>query len=76
MVCLKLSENFYEQIENNYDRLGMHTVKDFVVLHRNPENIVIMWKLGIEKRSEPGLIVYKFQDHNNKIVITGCTFHD
>lgn len=70
------SENFYEQIESNYDRLGKHTVKDFVMLHRNPENIVVMWELGIENRSEPGLIVYKFKDHENKIAISSCILHD
>ncbi len=70
------SDNFYDQIKRNYDKWGLHTVKDFIALNRNPENIVVMWELGIENREEPGVIIYKFTEHENKIVITGCTFHD
>ena len=70
------SENFYAQIEKKHTRLGAHTVKDCIALHRNPDNIVVMWEVGIECRDEPGVIIYKFTEQKNKIVITGCTFHD
>jgi len=70
------SENFYEQIEKNYDDLGLHTVKGLKTLHRNPENIVVMWEVDFEKRVEPGVIIYIFTEHEQKIVITGCTLHE
>ncbi len=69
-------ENFYEQIERNYERLGLHTVKEHIAIHKNPDNAVVMWKLGIENRAEPGVIIYIFTEHENEIVITGCTLHD
>jgi hypothetical protein len=67
-------ENFNKQIDENYDTYGNHTVTEFVTLHRNPDNIIIIWKVDFEKRNEPGLLMYKFKEHNNQVLIEGCTY--
>ena len=67
-------ENFNEQIENSYDTYGNHTITKFVTLHRNPENVIVIWKVQFEKRHEPGLLMYKFIERDNEVLIESCTY--
>lgn len=67
-------ENFNGQIEEHYDIYGIHTVAEFVTLHRNPDNIIVLWKVNFEKRNEPGLLMYRFKEKDSNVLIEGCTF--
>ena len=46
-----------------------------MALHRNPENVIVIWKVDFEKRKEPGLLMYEFEEHEGKVLISGCTYH-
>ena len=67
--------HFNKEIERSYDKLGKHTIQNVVMLHKNPDNIIVIWKVKYEKRKEPGLLIYHFEERNNKIVISGSTNH-
>ena len=67
--------HFNKEIERSYDKLGKHTIQDVAMLHKNPDNIIVIWKVKYEKRNEPGLLIYHFEERNNKIVISGSTNH-
>lgn len=66
---------FNKELERSYEKLGKHTVGDFVTMHKNPHNIIIIWKLIFEKRSEPGLLIYHFEEIDNNLLISGATYH-
>jgi len=68
-------EEFNKQIEESYDTYGSHTISEFVALHRNPENVIVIWKVDFEKRKEPGLLMYEFEEHEGKVLISGCSYH-
>ena len=65
---------FNSQVKENYDTFGKHTITEFVALHRNPENIIVLWKVSFENRKEPGLLMYRFIEKEEKILIEGCTY--
>ena len=41
-----IEQNFNKQINENFDTYGNHTIGEFVALHRNPENVIILWKVN------------------------------
>ena len=68
-------KEFNKQRKEAYTTLGNHTLSELVTLHRNPDNIIIIWKIKYEKRNELGLSIYYFKEQNEKIVIIGSMFH-
>lgn len=68
-------EEFNRQIEENYDIYGKHTIADLVAIHRNPDHVIVLWKVDLEKRAEPGLLIYGFRKHNGQVLIEGCSYH-
>jgi hypothetical protein len=68
-------EEFNRQLENSYDEFGIHTITDLVAIHRNPENVIILWQVDFERRKEPGLLMYCFIESEGKALIGGCTYH-
>ena len=68
-------EEFNKQIEENYDTYGNHTISKFLTLHRNPENVIVIWEVDFENRKEPGLLIYEFKAHKGKVLISGCQYH-
>ena len=68
-------EEFNRQIEENYDVYGKHTVADLVAIHRNPDHVIVIWKVALEKRDEPGLLIYGFREHKGQVMIEGCSYH-
>jgi hypothetical protein len=66
---------FNRQINENYDTFGKHTISDFVAIHRNPDNVIVIWKVNFESRKEPGLLMYEFKEHDGEILIGGCSYH-
>lgn len=78
--CLYLSDQFPEeefnrQLEDSYDEFGIHTITSLVAIHRNPENVIVIWQVDFEKRKEPGLLMYCFIESEDKALIGGCTYH-
>jgi len=68
-------EEFNRQIEENYDTYGTHTIADLVAIHRNPDHVIVIWKVDLEKRQAPGLLIYGFREHQGKLLIEGCSYH-
>jgi len=68
-------EEFNRQIKENYDTLGHHTIADLVIVHRNPDHVIVIWKVNLEKRDEPGLLIYGFKEHEDQVLIEGCSYH-
>jgi len=68
-------DEFNKQIEENYDMYGRHTISKMVTLHRNPKNLIVLWEVDFEKRKEPGLLMYQFEEYEDKILISGCSYH-
>ncbi len=68
-------EEFNRQIEENYDTYGKHTIADLVAIHRNPDHVIVLWKVDLEKRKEPGLLIYGFREHEGQVLIEGCSYH-
>jgi hypothetical protein len=68
-------EEFRRQIEENHDTYGNHTIADLVAIHRNPDHVIVIWKVSLEKRKELGLLIYGFREHEGQILIEGCSYH-
>ena len=68
-------EEFSRQLKDSYDEFGIHTITDLVVIHRNPENVVVIWQVSFEKREEPGLLMYCFIEREGKALIGDCSYH-
>jgi hypothetical protein len=68
-------EDFKRQIEENYDIYGKHTIADLVAIHRNPDHVIVLWKVELEKRKEPGLLIYGFKERAGQVLIEGCAYH-
>lgn len=68
-------EEFNRQIEESYDTYGIHMISELVAIHRNPDNVIVIWKVNFEKREEPGLLIYGFKEHQGRILIEGCSYH-
>ncbi len=68
-------EEFNRQLKESYDEFGIHTISDLVAIHRNPENVIVIWRVDFEKRNESGLLIYCFIESEGKVLISGCTYH-
>ncbi|MCP5160760.1 MAG: hypothetical protein H7A00_03710 [Hahellaceae bacterium] len=68
-------EEFNRQIEESYDVYGKHTMADLVAIHRNPDNVIVLWKVALEMRKEQGLLIYGFRERDGKVLIEGCSYH-
>lgn len=54
--------------------LGAYTLDKLVTVHRNPDNIVIIWKIKFANRKELGIGVYRFREENDLIKVHGCVY--
>ncbi|OUR86884.1 hypothetical protein A9Q81_27530 [Gammaproteobacteria bacterium 42_54_T18] len=68
-------EEFNRQIEENYNTYGKHTIADLLAIHRNPDHVIVLWKVKLEHRKEPGLLMYGFRECEGKVLIEGCSYH-
>mgnify|MGYP000117159642 CR=1 FL=1 len=68
-------EEFNKQLEESYDVYGKHTIANLVTIHRNPDHIIVIWKVDLEKRKEQGLLIYGFREHEGEVLIEGCSYH-
>jgi len=77
---------FIEQHRNSLDldtfktqrswisELGDYSLNKLVELHKNPSNIVIIWKIAFANRSELGIGVYRFKEENNQVMVQSCIY--
>ena len=68
-------EEFNRQIEESYDTYGKHTIADLVTIHRNPDHVIVLWKVALEHRQDPGLLIYGFRERDGQILIEGNSYH-
>lgn len=68
-------EEFNRQIEGSYDLYGKHTIADLVTIHRNPDHVIVIWKVDFENREEQGLLIYGFREKEGQVFIEGCSYH-
>ena len=68
-------EEFNRQIEESYDTYGIHTIAELVAIHRNPDHVIVIWKVGFENRKEPGLLIYGFKEYEGQVFVEGCSYH-
>jgi len=54
--------------------LGDYSLNKLVTLHKNPSNIVIVWKIAFANRSELGIGVYRFKEENNQVKTQSCIY--
>ena len=65
-------ENYNQQRKNIFNLLGKHTKLELVLIHKNPENITAIWKLHLEKREIPAVLMASYVDNNGALEITGA----
>lgn len=68
-------EEFKRQLDDGYDKYGKHTISDLVAIHRNPDHVIVIWKVDLEKREDQGLLIYGFREHDGNVMIEGCSYH-
>ncbi|MDH5217308.1 MAG: hypothetical protein OEX19_06420 [Gammaproteobacteria bacterium] len=54
--------------------LGVYSLDKLVELHKNPDNLVVIWKIKFANRKEPGIGLYRFIEENNQIKSKGCIY--
>ena len=65
-------ENYNNQRKHIFPILGKHKCLELLILHRNTDNVTIIWKMYCEKREEPILLMCSFKDENNRISISSA----
>ena len=67
--------NFKKQRIAAIKMLGKSSLGQPVKIHKNPNNIVIIWEILFEKRAEPGLGVYRFVETDGVIKVESSLHH-
>lgn len=58
-----------------YKKLGNQSIGELMAIHKNPDNLVVIWKVEYEKRQSPGVVIYQFSESEGKLVITSSHSH-
>ena len=72
MKSIITKENYNEQRNHIFPILGKHKKLEFFTLHRNPDNVTIIWKMFCVKREEPILLMCSFLNEIDSVVITSA----
>jgi len=82
--CEHFSDNMRDHVnENNYKRqradifpeLGPHKEIKFLALHRNPNEIIVLWQMYCSNRETPVLLSYFFRENKAKIEIAAANIN-
>ena len=65
-------DNYSQQRKNIFNKLGKHISLELVLLHKNPENITAIWKLHLEKRQIPAILMISYIENNGSLEICGA----
>ena len=71
---LLTEEDFKTQRAWVAEELGIYSINKIESIHKNPGNMIIIWKVSFSHRSELGLGIYRFKEVNNKIVVSSCIY--
>ena len=52
-IAIDLTE-FEKQRNESYPKLGNHKLIDLVALHKNPDNLIVIWKMSLQKEKNLG----------------------
>lgn len=56
------------------DELGTYSICKIDLIHKNPGNLVVTWKVSFANRSEPGLGIYRFKEIDDEIIVSSCIY--
>ena len=68
-------ENFKQQRSNAIKELGKSSLGKLIKVHKNPGNVVAIWEIKFEKRSETGIGVYRFIETSEGIKVESSLHH-
>jgi len=71
---LLTEEDFKTQRSWVAEELGAYSIDKIELIHKNPGNVIITWKVSFSNRSEPGLGIYRFKEINNEIIVQSCIY--
>ena len=64
--------NFELQRKELIPELGKHLNMEFVATHKNPDNVIVIWRLSFTNRDIPVLLTYVFVENESKLQISGA----
>jgi hypothetical protein len=68
-------ENYSKQRKVIFSDLGKHKKMELLATHKNPNEIIVMWRLYCSNREAPALTTYFFQEKNGKVVIEAANIN-
>ena len=68
-------EEFDKQRTKFFPQQGAHTSIKCLLVHRNPDNFVVIWEMTCTGRSMPALLTCIFSDQKKTLVISGAYKH-
>ena len=66
-------DEFNKQRGKYYPQQGELTNKKCLLIHRNPDNIVVIWETSCSKRAAPALLTSMFSMKENNFVMSGAS---
>jgi len=54
--------------------LGAYSLNRIESIHKNPGNIVFIWKVSFTNRNELGLGIYRFKEINGEVCVSSCIY--
>ena len=68
-------ENYSKQREEIFPDLGKHKKIELLATHKNPDEIIVMWRLYCTNRDTPALITYFFKENDGKVEIAAANIN-
>lgn len=68
-------KNYEEQRKVIFGKLGEHKKIEQVTCHRNPNDLIGIYRVYFELRESPALAIYFFGEEQEKVVIKSATLH-
>ncbi len=62
-------DSFTKQRTEAIKELGKSTLGQPIKVHKNPNNVVVIWEILFDKRPEPGIGIYRFVETNGIIKV-------
>jgi len=67
--------NYSKQREVIFVDLGKHKKMELLATHKNPDEIIVMWRLHCTNRKTPALTTYFFKEKNGKVEIAAANIN-
>ena len=69
------NENYEEQRKVMFTELGRHKKLEIATYHRNPHDLIVIYRVYFELRESPALAIYFFGEEKERVVINSATLH-